>query len=143
MAVKLRLMRMGAKKRPFYRIVAADSRGKRDGKYIELVKDSGNENKFVLKIANSISYHMTLRKRAHNKSTTDKTGWKILESGEIKIDKISRNSRGQISTTEIYKGSATWDFADIEAVPNSVYEYYIQEIKHRIQIWFIGGRNNG
>lgn len=37
MAVKLRLLRMGAKKRPFYRIVAADSRTKRDGKYIELV----------------------------------------------------------------------------------------------------------
>lgn len=37
MAVKIRLMRMGAKKRPFYRIVAADSRTKRDGKYIELV----------------------------------------------------------------------------------------------------------
>lgn len=37
MAVKLRLMRMGAKKRPFYRIVAIDSRTKRDGKYLELV----------------------------------------------------------------------------------------------------------
>ena len=37
MAVKLRLLRMGAKRKPFYRIVAADSRTKRDGKYIELV----------------------------------------------------------------------------------------------------------
>ena len=37
MAVKLRLMRMGAKKRPFYRIVAIDSRTKRDGEYLELV----------------------------------------------------------------------------------------------------------
>jgi len=37
MAVKLRLKRMGAKKRPFYRIVAIDSRTKRDGEYIELV----------------------------------------------------------------------------------------------------------
>ena len=37
MAVKLRLKRMGAKKRPFYRIVAIDSRNKRDGEYIELV----------------------------------------------------------------------------------------------------------
>lgn len=37
MAVKLRLKRMGAKKRPFYRIVAADSRSPRDGKFIELV----------------------------------------------------------------------------------------------------------
>lgn len=35
MAVKLRLKRMGAKKKPFYRIVAADSRTKRDGKVIE------------------------------------------------------------------------------------------------------------
>ena len=33
MAVKLRLMRMGAKKRPFYRIVATDSRSRRDGEY--------------------------------------------------------------------------------------------------------------
>ncbi len=37
MAVKLRLLRMGAKKRPYYRIVAADSHTKRDGKYIELI----------------------------------------------------------------------------------------------------------
>ncbi|MBR1413950.1 MAG: 30S ribosomal protein S16 [Bacilli bacterium] len=35
MAVKLRLKRMGAKQKPFYRIVAADSRVKRDGKFIE------------------------------------------------------------------------------------------------------------
>ena len=37
MAVKLRLKRMGAKKRPFYRIVAADSRSPRDGRFIELI----------------------------------------------------------------------------------------------------------
>lgn len=37
MAVKLRLKRMGAKKRPFYRVVAADSRSPRDGKFIETV----------------------------------------------------------------------------------------------------------
>lgn len=35
MAVKLRLRRMGAKKRPFYRIVAADSRSPRDGRFID------------------------------------------------------------------------------------------------------------
>ena len=35
MAVKLRMTRMGAKKRPFYRIVAADSRAPRDGRFIE------------------------------------------------------------------------------------------------------------
>ena len=37
MAVKLRLKRMGSKKRPFYRIVASDSREKRDGNFIELI----------------------------------------------------------------------------------------------------------
>lgn len=35
MAVKMRLKRMGAKKRPFYRIVVADSRSPRDGRFIE------------------------------------------------------------------------------------------------------------
>ena len=35
MAVKIRLTRMGAKKAPFYRIVATDSRKARDGMYIE------------------------------------------------------------------------------------------------------------
>ena len=37
MAVKLRLRRMGAKKRPFYRIVASDSRYQRDGRFIEII----------------------------------------------------------------------------------------------------------
>ena len=37
MAVKIRLTRLGAKKRPFYRIVATDERRKRDGEYIELI----------------------------------------------------------------------------------------------------------
>ncbi|MGN1343492.1 MAG: 30S ribosomal protein S16 [Traorella sp.] len=37
MAVKLRLKRMGSKKAPFYRIVAADSRSPRDGRIIETV----------------------------------------------------------------------------------------------------------
>ena len=35
MAVKIRLRRMGAKKSPFYRIVVADSRFPRDGRFIE------------------------------------------------------------------------------------------------------------
>jgi small subunit ribosomal protein S16 len=37
MAVKLRLTRIGSKKNPIYRIVAADSRSPRDGKFIEIV----------------------------------------------------------------------------------------------------------
>ncbi len=37
MAVKIRLRRMGAKKAPFYRVVVADSRYPRDGRFIEQV----------------------------------------------------------------------------------------------------------
>ena len=37
MAVKIRLARHGAKKAPYYRIVVADSRARRDGRYIEQV----------------------------------------------------------------------------------------------------------
>ena len=37
MATKIRLTRMGAKKAPFYRIVVADSRARRDGAFIEVI----------------------------------------------------------------------------------------------------------
>ena len=37
MAVKIRLKRMGSKQKPFYRIVAADSRSPRDGRFIEIL----------------------------------------------------------------------------------------------------------
>jgi small subunit ribosomal protein S16 len=54
MSLKIRLARAGAKKRPFYRIVVADSHSPRDGRYIEkigtydplLPKDSGDRVKF-------------------------------------------------------------------------------------------------
>jgi small subunit ribosomal protein S16 len=37
LAVKLRLTRVGSKKNPIYRVVAADSRSPRDGRFIEIV----------------------------------------------------------------------------------------------------------
>ena len=37
MATKIRLMRMGRKKRPFYRIVVADSKARRDGAFVDLL----------------------------------------------------------------------------------------------------------
>jgi len=37
MALKIRLARLGAKKKPFYRIVVADSAAKRDGRFLEVV----------------------------------------------------------------------------------------------------------
>ena len=37
MAVKIRLARMGAKKRPYYRVVVADQESKRDGRFLEII----------------------------------------------------------------------------------------------------------
>ena len=37
MAVRIRLARMGAKKKPFYRVVVAESEAKRDGRFLEII----------------------------------------------------------------------------------------------------------
>jgi small subunit ribosomal protein S16 len=56
MSLKLRLARAGAKKRPFYRIVVADSRSPRDGRFIEVVGTwnpilpKGDEKRVVLNV---------------------------------------------------------------------------------------------
>ncbi|MGI6268446.1 MAG: 30S ribosomal protein S16 [Acutalibacteraceae bacterium] len=51
MAVKIRLRRMGAKKAPFYRIVVADSRYPRDGRFIEEIGYyNPTEDPIVLKV---------------------------------------------------------------------------------------------
>jgi len=52
MAVKLRLMRMGKTKQPTYRLVAADSRSPRDGRFIEVIGSYSpreTDNKVVLR----------------------------------------------------------------------------------------------
>lgn len=58
MAVKLRLMRMGKKKQPTYRIVAADSRSPRDGRFIEIIGhyDARHEPS-VIKVDNERAIH--------------------------------------------------------------------------------------
>jgi small subunit ribosomal protein S16 len=45
MAVKIRLARFGSKKKPFYRIVAADSRAKRDGRFLDVLGTYDPRNK--------------------------------------------------------------------------------------------------
>jgi small subunit ribosomal protein S16 len=45
MAVKIRLARFGAKKKPFYRIVAADSQDPRDGRFLEILGTYDPRNK--------------------------------------------------------------------------------------------------
>ena len=58
MAVKIRLKRMGANKSPFYRIVVADSRSPRDGRYIEVV---GTYNPVAQPATLDINEELTLK----------------------------------------------------------------------------------
>lgn len=52
MAVKIRLARYGAKNKPFYRIVAADTRSPRDGRHLEIL---GTYDPMNLRVANHSS----------------------------------------------------------------------------------------
>ncbi len=58
MAVKLRLMRMGKKKQPTYRVVAADSRSPRNGRFIEILGTyEPRQDPSVIKIDNERAVH--------------------------------------------------------------------------------------
>jgi len=90
MAMKIRLARGGSKKRPFYRIVAADSRMPRDGRFIEklgtynplLPKDSEERVKMDIE---RIQYWM-----GQGAQPTDRVS-RMLEAAGI-IEKKSRNN---------------------------------------------------
>ena len=69
MAVKLRLKRMGAKRSPYYRIIVADSRSPRDGRFIDQVgtyNPMKANDKYTIKEAETIEW---LNKWAQPKDT--------------------------------------------------------------------------
>ena len=68
MAVKLRLKRMGSKQKPFYRIVAADSRSPRDGRFIESV---GTYNPIVKENNVTINEELTMKWLNNGAQPTD------------------------------------------------------------------------
>ncbi len=68
MAVKLRLKRMGAKKQPFYRIVAADSRSPRDGRFIETI---GTYNPLVTPAETKIDEETAMKWLRNGATPTD------------------------------------------------------------------------
>lgn len=68
MAVKLRLMRMGAKKKPFYRIVAADSRSPRDGRFIEVI---GTYNPLVSPAETKVDEELAIKWLKNGATPTD------------------------------------------------------------------------
>ena len=112
MAMKIRLARGGSKKRPFYRIVAADSRMPRDGRYIEklgtynplLPKDSEDRIKMDLdrvkywlgegaaptdRVSRMLEAAGVLEKKERNNPQKAKPGKKATERAEEKAAKAA------------------------------------------------------
>ena len=86
MAVKLRLKRMGAKKAPFYRIVAADSRSPRDGRFIETV---GTYNPLTTPAEVKVDEELAIKWLKNGATPTDTVKNKVNNYG---ISKINRNN---------------------------------------------------
>lgn len=78
MAVKLRLKRMGSKARPFYRIVASDSRSPRDGRFIESV---GTYNPILLENNTTIDEEKALKWLNNGAQPTDTVKNILKDSG--------------------------------------------------------------
>ncbi|MBO5095365.1 MAG: 30S ribosomal protein S16 [Bacilli bacterium] len=88
MAVKLRLKRMGSKQKPFYRVVAADSRSPRDGKFIETV---GTYNPITEPAEVKINEELALKWLANGAIPTDTVRNLFKQAGVMKKFHESKN----------------------------------------------------
>lgn len=81
MAVRLRLTRMGAKKKPVYRIVASDSRRSRDGQYIELV---GTYNPLTQPATINVNEEVAIKWLKNGAEPTDTVRSLLSQAGVMK-----------------------------------------------------------
>ncbi len=123
MAMKIRLARGGSKKRPFYRIVAADSRMPRDGRFIEklgtynplLPKDSEERVKMDIervqhwlgqgaqptdRISRMLEAAGVLEKKERNNPNKAKPGKKAVERAEEKAAKAAEAAEAAAAPAE-------------------------------------------
>ncbi|MEL7197356.1 MAG: 30S ribosomal protein S16 [Pseudomonadota bacterium] len=138
MAIALRLSRGGAKKRPYYRIVAADSRAPRDGKYLEqigtynplLAKDDEkrvtlNEDRArywlgvgaqpsdrVLRFLDAAGIK---EREARNNPNKGKPGEKAVERAEEKAEKLKEAEEAEEAAKAAEEEAATEEAATEEA----------------------------
>ena len=81
MAVKIRLKRMGSKKKPFYRVVVADSRSPRDGRFIETI---GTYNPLLNPAEVSINEELALQWLANGAQPSDTVRNLLSQQGIMK-----------------------------------------------------------
>lgn len=105
MAVKLRLTRMGRKKRPFYRIIAVDSRQRRDGSYLEAI---GTYNPLSEAAPVSVDHDLALKWLGHGAQPTDTVRALLSRSGVL----------------------LRWDLSKRQATPDQIEEAVSAHMKH-------------
>jgi small subunit ribosomal protein S16 len=88
--VKLRLTRMGSKKKPFYRIVAATSTAPRDGRFIEVV---GTYNPVAQPAIVSINEELALKWLGEGAQPTDTVRALLSKQGIIKKFTEQKNAK--------------------------------------------------
>jgi small subunit ribosomal protein S16 len=93
--VKIRLRRMGRRNRPFYRVVAADSRSPRDGKFIEII---GHYNPLTDPATISIDEEKALKWLSYGAQPTD-TVRSLLDKLGI-MDKVKPTSGQKLTAKE-------------------------------------------
>ncbi|MBL4603314.1 MAG: 30S ribosomal protein S16 [Emcibacteraceae bacterium] len=145
MAVKIRLARGGAKKRPYYRVVVADGRAPRDGKYIEKVgthnpllpKDHEDRIKLNVerieywlgqgaqptdRVARFLDAAGILKREARNNPNKGKPGEKALERIEEKKEKAAAAVEAVAEAKEAEKAAIAEAKAAAEAPAEVVVE---------------------
>ena len=129
MAVRIRLRRMGAKKRPFYRFVAADSRSPRDGRFIETLgyynpiekpaKIVVHDDKVIKWLKNGAQMSETVESLFRQINMLEK--WEKVKAGESGDDVTIANTitERKKKTKKTKKASAT---DETESAANEVTE---------------------
>lgn len=96
MAVKIRMKRLGAKKKPFYRIVVADSRAPRDGRFIEEI---GYYNPISEPKEFKVDQEKVSKWIANGAKPTE-TVAKLFKANNINAENISKKTKQAQENTE-------------------------------------------
>ncbi len=132
--VKLRLSRMGRKKRPFYRIVAIDSRKRRDGRYIEKI---GTYNPIASKITDqvAIDHEKALKWLLCGAQPSDTVKNLLKNQGVLlKFDMMKRIKREKVTSTRNGKEVVKY-IAVKDANGNLVKQFTDEQVTKAYEEW--------
>ena len=100
MAVKIRLTRLGDKKSPFYRIVVADSKSPRDGKFIEVL---GTFNPLTKPAEIKVDKDLVTKWLGNGATPTDTAKAVLVQAGVIKPEKFKPKANAKAPTPKAKK----------------------------------------